>query len=365
MLEIAEEPRSARFPRIQRAAGTDSAVDDMTHGFPGRWPARAKLLTFAGWAVLVALLSGCRDTGSVAQQAPSSTAITPEPLARQASTAARPSWQRPLLYRVVGNGTRFYVFGTIHLPDDRLEQFPPALEAALAESDAVFTEISMTPETQASIAPLALLPRGQALSQLLTEPLYSDVMASFAERGVPSASLEPLKPWALALQLALLDRLHTLAKKKPLDALIYERAAAAGKAVAGIESAGEQIDALDKLAVAEQVEYLRQTLAFRGRMKAARRDVLGELLEGYVAGDDALVHGLMREGYDESSPVAVKVFKRLITDRNATMTTRILARVRSKPKMRHLFAIGAGHVVGENGTMARLERHGFKVERVE
>ncbi|HKY34628.1 MAG TPA: TraB/GumN family protein [Polyangiaceae bacterium] len=259
----------------------------------------------------------------------------------------------------------FYVLGTIHLPDSRLDAFPPGLEAALQESDTVFTEIPMTPEAQAAVAPLLVLPPGRTLSQALPAPLHSGVMEAFGARGVPASSLENLKPWVVAIQLALLDRLATLAQRRPLDSVIYEKAALAGKVVKGLESPREQLALFDTLSHAEQIELLRQTLEFRNRMKVARRDMLGELLEAYVAGDDALVAGLMREGYDPKDRLSAKLLKRVFTDRNAAMVSRMLSQRRSTPKQRHFFAVGAGHVVGDDGIVARLERRGFKVERVE
>ncbi len=271
------------------------------------------------------------------------------------------AWRHPLLYRVVTDAEPFYLFGTIHLPDPRLDAFPPALETALQESDAVFTEVPMTPEAEAAVTPFLALPPGQTLSKALPAPLHSSVVEAFGARGVSGSSLENLKPWVVAIQLGLLDRLATLAQKKPLDGVIYERAALAGKVVKGLETPREQL----QLTRPEQVELLRQTLEFRERMTVARRDVLGELLDAYVAGNDTLIAGLMREGYDADNPLAAKLLKRLFTDRNATMVKRILVSTRSKPKQRHFFAVGAGHVVGDDGIVARLERRGLKVERVE
>jgi uncharacterized protein YbaP (TraB family) len=173
-----------------------------------------------------------------------------------------------------------------------------------------------------------------------------------------------MKPWVVSTQLAILDRIHTLAGNKALDVTIYERAVRDRRSVRGLEAPGEQLAIFDSLRPEEQVEMLRECLEHRTRMRAARRDVLREMLEAYTAGDDALVDGLVREGYDAKDQLSTKLMKRVFTDRNKRMTDRALSRVRMAPNKTYFFAVGAGHIVGHDGVVARLERVGFKVERV-
>lgn len=323
---------------------------------------RGCLLWVCAWLVFAC------DRGASSETAPRATppaASASVPQTRPVSDDVATAWRRPLLYRVIAKPKPFYVFGTIHLPSTRLATFPTALETAMNEADVVLTEVPMTPESQAAAAAAMTLPAGKTLADGLPPLLYADVAATFGARGVPVSSLQNLKPWVVTLQLAVVDRLGELAKGKALDAEVYDRALLAGRKVGGLETVNEQLSVFDALTQVEQIEMLGQMLEYRGRMQAARRDVLRELMDAYVAGDETLIDGLTRDAYDPDDALSVKLFKRLFTDRNRRMVTRMLARTRAARNQTYLFAVGAGHLVGQQGIVAQLEGLGLKVERVE
>ncbi len=99
-------------------------------------------------------------------------------------------------------------------------------------------------------------------------------------------------------------------------------------------------------------------------MQAAKRDALEELFDAYLAGNDAELVRLMLEEYDPKDPLSVKLMKRLFSDRNQSMTERILREIKAQPKKVQFFAVGAGHVVGSGGITERLGQRGFQVTRV-
>jgi uncharacterized protein YbaP (TraB family) len=289
---------------------------------------------------------------------------TAAPSTATPSTAAAPEWKRPLLYRVGKAPKAWYVFGTIHVPDGRLDTFPPELEAALRESDRVYTEIPMDDATQAALAPRLMLPEGQSLSTLVPPKLYERVSGAFAAHGIPMAPFERMKPWAVSVQVAVLDKLFVLAIKKPLDAVLYQRAQAAGKTVGGLETPEEQLGLFDELTPKEQVELLEQAVDFRDKVRAEKRDALAELLDAYVAGKEDELLRLVKEDYDPKDPVSVKLMKRVFTDRNRTLAERMLARVAADPGKVQLFAVGSGHLVGDDGIVERLRKQGLAPARV-
>jgi uncharacterized protein YbaP (TraB family) len=297
---------------------------------------------------------------------PSAAPLVPAPSANaSAPTApATPAWQRPLLFRIGAAPKPWYVFGTIHVPDGRLDTFPPELEVALRESDAVYTEIPMDDATQAALAPRLMLPEGQSLSTLLPPKLYQRVSDAFSSHGIPMAPFDRMKPWAVSVQVAVLDKLFVLALKKPLDAVVYERARSAGKTVGGLETPEEQLALFDELKPNEQIALLEQAVDFRDKARTEKRDALGELLDAYVAGKEEDLLRLVKEDYDPKDPVSVKLMKRVFTDRNRSLTERMLARVAAEPDKVQFFAVGSGHLVGDDGVVERLRKQGLKAARV-
>ena len=319
--------------------------------------------------LLVALFAGCKKSEPRAEtSASASVQLAPPPAPSASATslappALGPEWKRPFLFKVATKGKHFHLFGTIHLPDSRLDAFPPELESAFEESQAVYTEIPMDDATQASVAPKLMLPDGKTLPAILAPPLYQRVSGAFTSQGVPMAAIDGLKPWAVAMQLALLDHMITIALKKPLDAVIWSRAQKGGKEAGAIETPDEQLDIFDSLKQGEQIELLTQAVDLRERMKKEKRDLLEELLVAYVKGSDAELLRLIHEDYDTKDALSVKLMKRMFTDRNKSMTERILAKIGPSPSKVHFFAVGSGHLLGDDGIVARLRQRGFEVTR--
>jgi uncharacterized protein YbaP (TraB family) len=330
-----------------------------------------KKVGFGFLLLWLGLAGGCRSEkheSAALKSAPSAlpSAAPPAalPSASAPAAAVAPEWKRPLLFRVGQAPRAWYVFGTIHVPDARLDAFPPELEAALSESDAVFTEIPMDDAAQVALAPRLMLPEGQSLSALVPPKLYQRVSDAFATHGIPMAPFDHMKPWAVSVQVAVLDKLFVLAIKKPLDAVLYQRAQAAGKTVGGLETPEEQLGLFDELTPKEQVELLRQAVDFRDKVRAEKRDALGELLDAYVAGKDGELLRLVKEDYDPKDPLSVKLMKRVFSDRNRSLTERMLARVRATPDQVQFFAVGSGHLVGDDGIVERLRKQGLTPARV-
>src|SRR5262249_3311534 len=147
--------------------------------------------------------------------------------------------------------------------------------------------------------------------------------ATFQAQGIPMAAIDGLKPWAVSLQLELLDRMVTLALKKPLDVVLWNRAQKLGKQTGAIETEAEQLGLFDSLKQSEQIQLLEQSLDLRERMKKENRDPLEELLVAYIKGADDDLLRLIHEDYDPKDPLSAKLMKRMFTDRNKLMTERM------------------------------------------
>lgn len=306
------------------------------------------------------LVVSCHHSKQAAPKAPAEAVQARAPEAQDSATG----WQRPFLYRVNAVPQPFFVFGTIHLPDERLEQFPVKLAKAFNESSAVYTEIPMDGVMQSSLVSRMVLPRDQSLKVLLPAPLHENLARVFGEQGVSFVMFEQVKPWFVSMQLTLLDRLQAIAQNQPLDMLLYQRAELAGKEVGGLETAEEQMALFDELSLEEQVEMLAQAYDQREKARIQQRDILGELLEAYVTGSEAEVMRLIREGYEDPSPLSIKLNERVFTNRNRSLTERIVAQVKMAPNKIRFFAVGCGHVVGDDGIVAKLRAQGYKTERL-
>ena len=110
---------------------------------------------------------------------------------------------------------------------------------------------------------------------------------------------------------------------------------------------------------------LRQALDEREKNREKGKDLLAMMVEMYLKGDADVLMERMMEEYDPDDPLDSKLIKKLFTDRNHVMAERIAKRIREAPGKSFFFAVGTGHLPGDDGVLALLRKAGFEVTRVE
>ena len=311
------------------------------------------------------------DSSSPAAGDPSSSAGSAGP--ESAETTEALAGKGPFLWRVEGP-TPIYLFGTIHVPDERVLTLSPSVVKAFTDSAAVYTEIPMDSATQMGVMGKVMLPDGTQLSQVIGEPLYNRMTAAAektlgAEHAGLGTMLGPLfqrmKPWAAMSQLSLLEFLpDIMAGKQPLDSMLYARAQAEGKKVGALETPDEQIAVFESFSLREQTRMLELTLDEIERVKPGGRTQTQELIDAYLSGDMAIVSNVMEEAMSGDRALMARFQDIAITRRNNHMTERILALRKEQPSTVLFVAVGTAHYAGPTGIVAQLQKAGLKVTRV-
>ncbi len=270
---------------------------------------------------------------------------------------------RPFLYRIEG-ATPSFLYGTVHLPDERALALPRSVRLALDRADVVVTEVLLDAASQQQAARAALLPADQKLSEILPPELHARTRAYLAARGLPIEAFEQQKVWAVAMQLTLLEYLPQLAMRPPLDLLLFRTAQQRGKRVDALETPAEQIALMDGIGTEGQLSMLRQTLGYLEAIGPGDPHPVERLLRTYLAGDgDALV-SVSLEYADLEDPATRQFLDAAIHQRNARMAATIIEQLEARPDDAHFFAIGALHIPGPEGVQARLEKSGRTLTRL-
>ncbi len=248
------------------------------------------------------------------------------------------------------NSKTIYLFGTIHTDDNRVASFSPAVVDALRSVDAFMME------TQASKDNSVLLMPNGSLDSMLTEAelekFYQLVEFHVMHRDVALR----MKPWLLA---AIFDSPTPLTPFAQ-DNLLMAQAKDFGKEVIGIESAAEHFSVMDSLTQSEQLTMLRAVLKRSQQVK--QRD-FERLIQAYLQGDAEKLTALNSKITGGMLPKAlwVKMRKKLLDERNAVMAERALQQANEKT----LFvAVGASHLSGQTGLIARLRQAGYQLSAV-
>lgn len=271
--------------------------------------------------------------------------------------------KKPFLWKIEGKKTS-WLFGTIHLPDDRVLAIPKPVLDAVDACDVMNAEIPMDFTTQLSMAPRMLIGGGKTVKDLIPKALYARVEKLFAEKKVPLFPLDQMKLWAMTTQIAILDHIKKFQTAQPIDMVLYNRAQSAGKQVGGLETISEQLSVFEELTMAEQIQMLEQTLDLLDEFKKKGEDPIEEMLAAYLAGDSKKMLAAMLESYDPENELDKKVMKRLFYDRNVRMADRIADKIKLAKDKSFFFAVGAGHLLGDDGMVRLLEKKGYKLERI-
>ena len=270
----------------------------------------------------------------------------------------------PLLWRIEGENPS-YLFGSIHLPDERVLILPDVVGEAIDEVDVVYTEIKLDTETQILTDQLSKLPSGQTIDDLVPHDVASRLDSYLKSKGLSLSLLSQYKIWAVTSTIVLLDKLVDLLKNPSLDQYIWNTANSKGKYTDGIETVQEQIDIFDSFSVDEQIEMLEGTLDELEYYANIGGSITDHMLNAYIEGNLELIQDLFLSGIDENDPLDMKFIDNLLTNRNYNITQRISQLITDNPDTQYFFTIGAGHYYGEDGLITLLENEGFTITRVE
>ncbi len=191
-----------------------------------------------------------------------------------------------LLWKIERDGRpASYLFGTVHLTDERVTHLSPAVETALGEAKTIALEVSdlsekSTTSVIAKSAPLVMFTDGQRLDKLLSDTEYETVKNIITRSGMPADLAALFKPWIVTMILSVSDCERTKVQQgaRVLDMKIAEIGKARGLNVVGLETIPEQLQALAAVPQSEQLKMLRASLKFADRTD----DMMETLVQLYL-----------------------------------------------------------------------------------
>lgn len=282
---------------------------------------------------------------------------------RPSEAEAKPEGAGPLLWRIERQPPS-YLYGTVHLPDPRLLRLPAPVRAALDGADVVYTEVRMDDAMQAEAARRALLPGDQTLSDVLPAAVLADLEGYLESRGLPPAAFARMQIWAVSSALPLLGWAERMQRHELLDQYLASQAKARGARTEALETLAGQIEALESMGRAAEVELLQATLVQLRDGEKRGVDPMEELLQVYLRGDLAELEATAFDRLRLSAQRRQQVMDALVYTRNEGMAKAIGAALEREPKASQFFAAGALHFTGERGVVALLRGRGLRVERV-
>lgn len=255
------------------------------------------------------------------------------------------------------DGGLLYLVGTVHAARPDFYPLPDSIDAAFAEADVLALEVDMRTVTPAAAQRYTdghgYLGAMQSLDQLLGPADWQRVVDWGRRLGVPSNTLKRMKPWLAAITLAALEMQHVgLDPALGMERHFTARANERGMPLAGLETLAEQLGALSGLSMPTQVSFLKSSLT----TTEVFEETLANIIEAWATGDTERLAAVLDESYEGAD----EVYAALMVARNARWLPKIEAMLASDRT--HFVAVGALHLVGEDGLVELLAARGYELE---
>lgn len=256
-----------------------------------------------------------------------------------------------LLWQISGNnlpGTS-YVFGTMHVKDERAFSLIESLKKAIDTCDAFATEFNLK-EVESGVEPNAMdLPDDQLLTDFISEKKYQRMRKMFIKYfefdiEVLKSAMPLIITNALSSQTLMTDR------EVNLDQYLWQYAEDREKITLGIETFAEQLQILHAI----PLDYQFKALSDIAKNISGFSKQHQKMTELYEKQD-------IRQLYQSTKKGIGSARKILLYNRNAIMAERI---ERMAQEQTLFSAIGAAHLAGKKGVLKLLKDAGLTVKPV-
>jgi uncharacterized protein len=273
------------------------------------------------------------------------------------------------LWRIEKEGVKpSWLYGTMHLADPRIINLKEQAKVAYDSADIIVLEtLDILDEGKAvaemaSHSDLLMFTDGTTLSSLVSAKDFPALKAGLEKRNLPLIAIDKMKPWLVYAMLSIsscqMDRLQQ--GGEALDVKLGHDAKKANKNVVGLETMKDQLEAMASLPMKQHIENLVQSAKLVDMMP----DVTETMIVLYTKGEISSIMPLSKHLDDSANSDAnSKQFEEiLINKRNITMANNAQALL---AKGNAFVAVGAMHLVGDNGLVEKFRAMGYTLTSIE
>ena len=269
-------------------------------------------------------------------------------------SAQEEHFKNSLVWKVYKQGAKdtSYVLGTIHLPMKKAFKAVDTVSSILKKVDRAYFELEFDPAAFASSGMYFIAQQdSEKVKNILSKQEYDLLHEKSKELLGPQAMMvDMLKPIGILSMFAL--SMSPSDTTGAMDILFQMEAKNQGLKIGGLETPEQQMEVLRSMSITEQkdelvdllINYEKYTLQF------------DSLITAYLNHDLLTLKKLTNESFSKTSE---KFKDEILTKRNIKMANKVDGFAN---KHSCLFAVGAAHLVGEQGLLNLLKSKGFVLE---
>ena len=293
---------------------------------------------------------------------------------------------KPLFYHVTGaDGQEMWLFGTIHIGDERTAYLPQEIYDALSSSDALALEyyskefdkqVEKDKKLSEAVSDSYYYSDGTTIVDVIGQELYDTAVLHLKASGNYNMNADYMKPYLWSQSIDNFHRrqsfIHTgdQGVESRLEALAEEQEIE----IRSIESGLFQIQTITGLSDKLQIKMLEESIEYDA---TDSWDDTSELYELWCAGDEAALREKLSDEvdtsemteeelaeYEELKPLMDEYNTAISHDRNENMLKVAIKYLESGDTV--FYAVGLAHLLdSENGLVEALRAAGYTVELVQ
>ena len=276
--------------------------------------------------------------------------------------------ENALLWKISGNGLEkdSYLYGTIHIIDADDFFWPKNTMETFNKSEKVVFEIDLDEMSDMSnifgMMTKIMMKDGMTLKKLLSDEDYTVVTDHFKDMGLPMFMLEKMKPMFLTIFAEGDMDMGAMAgggdpsaaTTKSYEMEFYELANNTEKEVFGLETMDDQISLFDSIPYSDQATMLVETIKASKEADSGAASEMELLTKMYLNQE---INDMVAAIEDEDSEFA-GFEDLLLNDRNQKWIPQMSAYMKAGTTF---FAVGAGHLAGQEGVINLLRTVGYEL----
>lgn len=262
--------------------------------------------------------------------------------------------QNSILYKVEGNNIQpSYVFGTVHMLPKEDFFIEEKVKKAFSESNLIVMELDMDdPSMQTESMKYAMLAGDDSLKNHMTEAEYNILDDYFTSKmGVGMAGFVKMKPFVVSSTVMMAHLGQNMAS---FESTFVQMAKNQEKEIKGLETIAFQMAIFDAQPYEEQIDQVIEMLQEEGGISG----YFDKIISAYKTQDITVLYESLNEFFKEDEAFKEK----MLDERNQNWIPQIGEFSKNTSVF---YAVGSGHLGGEEGVIYLLKKAGYTVTPVE